>query len=108
MPEPVPSPLHSQFRTDPDMAELVGLFVSEIPSRIDAIREAWAGRQLHTLKHLVHQVRGSSAGFGFPAIGTAAGALEDALRARGTEEADLEQIAKHLDELVALCARAAT
>jgi HPt (histidine-containing phosphotransfer) domain-containing protein len=100
-------PLRSEFHGDPDLAELVELFLSEIPDRVRAIQRAWNARELPVLSRLAHQLRGSSAGYGFPSLGRAAGAVEDALLgANSCASADLERLAAQVDDLVALCRRA--
>jgi HPt (histidine-containing phosphotransfer) domain-containing protein len=102
------SPIHSHFRDDPDMAELVGLFLTELPERVRAIEQALEARELAALSRLAHQLRGSGTIYGFPSLGRAAGVVEDGLkRAAATPNADLERIAAQVDELVALCRRAA-
>lgn len=74
-------PLYSEMRNDPDMAELVDLFTSEMPDRLRQVRTAWETSDLTTVQRLAHQLRGAACGYGFPALGKVAGALEDSLRA---------------------------
>lgn len=74
------TPLFSDFAKDPDMAELVELFTAELPDRMNQLATAWQNKDLPTIKRIAHQLRGSSAGYGYPSLGTTAGALEDALR----------------------------
>jgi HPt (histidine-containing phosphotransfer) domain-containing protein len=101
-------PLRSKYAHDPDMAELVRLFVDELPERLKAVSAAWEGQRLSDLKRLAHQLRGASGGYGYPTIGAAAGALEDRIAGATTgAEPDLESIRKSMDELLDLCRRAA-
>lgn len=97
-----PQRLESQLANDPEMTELVQLFLSELPQRIDAVSRAWEERELATLKRLAHQLKGSCAGYGYPSIGAAAASVETDL----TGDAPLEKVAKDVDELLALCRRA--
>jgi HPt (histidine-containing phosphotransfer) domain-containing protein len=83
------------------MAELVAFFVSELPTRVEAIQSAWRARQIDTLTRLVHQLKGASAGYGFDPIGDAARAVE--LRLRGDQGPTVESTLAHLADL---CARA--
>jgi HPt (histidine-containing phosphotransfer) domain-containing protein len=73
-------PLRSRYADDPDMADILELFVNEMPKRLGEISSCWERRELERLTHLVHQLKGSSGGYGFPELGTAAGRLEDTLR----------------------------
>lgn len=94
--------LESQLAHDPEMAELLDLFLRELPHRINAVSHAWEAGELATLKRLAHQLKGSCAGYGFPTIGAAAASVETDL-AGG---APLEKVAGDVRELVALCRRA--
>jgi HPt (histidine-containing phosphotransfer) domain-containing protein len=101
------SPIISEFARDPDMAELVELFVSELPQRVDALHRAWSDKQVQSLTTLAHQLRGASAGYGFPTIGKSAERLEldlKALNAAGPSP-DLSAIAQQFNDLVELCNR---
>ncbi len=73
-------PITSEFANDPDMSELVDLFLHELPARVRAASEAWISADFVTVQRLAHQLRGSSAGYGFPLLGVAAGRVEDAMR----------------------------
>lgn len=101
-------PLVSQFAGDPDMAELVGLFLSELPDRIDALRSAWETRELGQLRRMAHQLKGAGAGYGFAPIGDAAAKLEKGLAAckGASADAPLDSLSRQLSELVDLCTRA--
>lgn len=101
------APIYSQLADDPDMVELVEMFVSELPNRVEAVLQHWQNRDLRELRRLVHQLKGSSGGYGFSQLGHAAGRLEMEL---GTmidcsEQNELEKIKSGVDELVRLCQR---
>lgn len=100
-------PILSEFATDPDMADLVELFVSEMPARIESLSKAWESRDYESLKRLAHQLKGASAGYGFPTIGAAAGVVEERLLGVGStgfgEQA--EAIAAQVRELSEMCKR---
>ena len=89
------------------MTELIDLFLGELPKRVELVAEAWQARELSKLQRLAHQLRGSSAGYGFPAIGSAAGRVEDAIRGHAPEQVQLEKLAVDVKELVSLCYRVA-
>jgi len=69
------APLRSRFCDDPDMAELVTYFVQEIPQRIEALRDYCESGDREGVQRLAHQLKGSSAGYGFDELGQAAASL---------------------------------
>ncbi|MFZ2873426.1 MAG: Hpt domain-containing protein [Phycisphaerales bacterium] len=104
-PSPPGRPLRSQLANDPDMQELIGLFIDELPERLGAITNALAERRADDVKRVAHQLRGACCGYGFPVLGLAAGKVEDAVRAMATPDADLAAVKAGVDELVSLCRR---
>jgi HPt (histidine-containing phosphotransfer) domain-containing protein len=101
-------PLRSEFAGDPEMKELIELFLQELPVRIESIRAAMETGDATALKRLAHQLRGASAGYGYPTLGTAAGAVEDRIKALGAEAAPqtLTKIGAEVGALVDMCRRA--
>lgn len=83
------------------MQELIQRFVSELPSRIGAIREAIAANDSSRVATLAHQLRGAGGGYGFPQISAAAAEIESAASAGSL---DLES---KLAELSLACEEAA-
>jgi len=110
MAEPNPSwgalpPLPSLYANDPAMKEVVEEFIGDIPERVRSIRTAFESGNRVDLTRLAHQLRGAGAGYGYPALTSAAGALEDQLRALSSDGA-LSAVAQEVDELIMLCERA--
>jgi histidine phosphotransfer protein HptB len=104
-----PSPrMVSEFAADPEMAELVQLFISELPARVAALNQAWTTRQINDLKRLSHQLKGASAGYGFPALGQAAATLETQLKRLDAATPAVEALAGQFQELIDLCSRVCT
>ena len=100
-------PLRSQYADDPEMAELVDLFVDELPQRVEALRAAFDAGDAPSLRRLAHQLRGAGAGYGFPAIGEAAGEVETRLRTAGNAAPELPNgLNRQLNDLIDLCSRA--
>ena len=100
-------PIISEFATDPEMADLVQLFLGELPQRISAMETAWRERRVQSLARIAHQLKGAGSGYGFPTIGTAAGSLEDRLRLLSeTDAAGLQRAAAEFKQLIDLCSRA--
>jgi CheY-like chemotaxis protein/HPt (histidine-containing phosphotransfer) domain-containing protein len=98
---PEAEPLESDLADDPEMAELIELFVEALPERARAIQLAGDHDDVDHVKDLAHQLKGTAGGFGFPRIMDAAAALERAA-AEGGGPGALEQ---RIDALVDLCAR---
>ena len=95
-------PVVSELANDPDMAELVEMFVNELPDRTAAIQKALADQDLEALGRLAHQLKGSAGGYGFPSITDAAKALEAGARM----DEDLVSLLSQVKKLVSLCERA--
>lgn len=103
-PDPSNEPLVSEFADDPDMAELVEMFVSDLPERIGTLKTAQETRDVDALTTIAHQLKGAAPGYGFAPIGDAAKAVEDALRAEG--EQAIDGLRDQVDALLNLCERA--
>jgi HPt (histidine-containing phosphotransfer) domain-containing protein len=102
----VDGPLTSEFASDPDMAELVELFISEVPQRVGMIADAYREEQWEMLQRISHQLKGASAGYGFPDLGTAAGKVEDIIKSGPiTDEKTLDNLTAGVRELILLCRR---
>ncbi|MEK6701417.1 MAG: Hpt domain-containing protein [Planctomycetota bacterium] len=100
-------PLISEFAGDPEMAELVESFASDLPSRIDAIIAAIKSQSVTDLKRLAHQLKGSAGGYGFQTLGASACKVEQGL-AKSTAPANeaIAAVDKDVRALVDLCYRA--
>lgn len=106
-PEQSRQPLRSTLANDPEMLELVAMFVADLSKRREAIEAAMQGRRLDDLRRLAHQLRGASASYGLAPLGEAAGRVEDAIkRVDGQEMTDLDRVRGEVDALVDLCDRA--
>lgn len=96
--------VQSEFADDPDMQELVELFVSELPERVAVLRSGLESNALDQVQRVAHQLKGASGGYGFPMIGDCAARVEAAVKTG----AALEQIRRCVDDLAELCRRAAS
>ena len=96
--------IRSRFADDPDMADLIQEFVGELASRADALSADLRAGRTDDLRRRAHQLRGAAAGYGFPEISGAAGALEDCLR-QGAPVGD-QRVATLASSLESLCRRA--
>ena len=98
-------PVRSQYADDPEMAEIIELFVGEMPRRMSDLAACWERRELERLTHMVHQLKGASGGYGFPALGEAAGQLERTLRQLldGGTAVELASLQGEFGQLLELC-----
>jgi HPt (histidine-containing phosphotransfer) domain-containing protein len=94
-------PIRSEFSDDPEMTELVRMFVDEMPHRINAIQQACDEARFNDLGTLAHQIKGASGGYGFPALGDTARALEVAIK----HDRETESIRREVERLVDMCRR---
>ena len=75
----------SELAREPDMAELVELFVQELPSRLAALQRAANAHDWPEVGRLAHQLKGASGSHGFPHLASAAASVEWTSRDRGLE-----------------------
>jgi CheY-like chemotaxis protein/HPt (histidine-containing phosphotransfer) domain-containing protein len=66
---------------DPEMRELLALFVAGLEDRADAIEKSLEHRDADRLAGLAHQLKGTARAYGFPQLTDEAGALEASLLA---------------------------
>ncbi len=93
------SPLYSTLATDPDLGEIVELFVEEMPNRTANLRARLEAADWDGLRQAAHQLKGAAGSYGFAPITPAAARVEDAIRQATPEE----EIREMVDELIALC-----
>jgi HPt (histidine-containing phosphotransfer) domain-containing protein len=101
------APILSTLSGDPDMLELIQLFVDEIPERARCLQDFWRRSEFAELRRIAHQLKGASGGYGFPDLGVAAGELERQLTAAADSSStpDLSSVSRQVDELIDLCHR---
>lgn len=97
----------SSFAGDPEMRELIGYFVEELPKRTHALEEAWKSADLGSLRRIAHQLKGAAGGYGFDTIGQAAGELEVCACDAPVGEDRVRFLESQVRRLVDLCSRAA-
>ena len=97
-----PQPRVSELASDPDFAELLAAFLSEMPKRISALETALTASDLGTLARLTHQLKGLAGGYGYPTIMEAASDVEQSAKA----QAALDVVRNQVNALVDLYRRA--
>ena len=98
------SRLVSEYANDPDMIDLVEMFIDEMPDRISAIEQAVHQADIAMLSSLSHQLKGSAGGYGFGPITTAAAQVEQL----ATTEKQLQEMEGAIAELLSLCRQASS
>lgn len=94
-------PLYSVLAKNPDLRELVQMFVDEMPHRIEKLTRELTAKDWQELLATAHQLKGSAGSYGFQEISPAAGTVEDLIRA-DSQESD---VARAVHELVSICQR---
>lgn len=93
--------VYSTFGEDPDLAELVEMFVDGLPARIAELKDLATSNDLESLCRAAHRLRGAGGSYGFSRVSCAAGRLEDAC----TESLSKSEIATALEAMIELCDR---
>jgi signal transduction histidine kinase/DNA-binding response OmpR family regulator len=83
---------------DAAMRRAVEGFVARLPTRVDELQILCAEQELEKLRTLVHQLKGTGGGYGFPAITQTAAKTEAVIRSNAT----IEVVRAAVDELIAL------
>lgn len=97
----VSEPIYSDLaQSDPAFSEIVELFVDGLTQRLDAMQDALQANDMDRLRRLVHQLKGSGGGHGYPVLSQNASELEQQVLQGVTGE-----ITQGLDELAGLVAR---
>lgn len=97
----VSSGIYSDLAVDPDLAELVDLFVAEIPNRIEQLTSAAATDDWEGVRRVAHQMKGAAGSYGFSPVTTVAARVEDSIRT-GCEEATLRMAVADLEQICSL------
>ena len=92
-------PIYSTLGDDPDLGEIVEMFVGEIPERTANLIDCLEGGDWEGLRRAAHQIKGAAGSYGFEPVTPYAARLEVAVRDSKPEE----EIREALDTLVAIC-----
>ena len=79
------------------MRQAVQAFVNRLPDRVNTLASLSAAGDLDELKRVLHQMKGSGSGFGFPRLTELAGQAERTILAQGAAE----QVRAEVDSLIA-------
>lgn len=93
--------IFSSLTDDPDMAELVAMFVDEIPDRMASLKDSFMTGRLDVLRRTAHQLKGAAGSYGFDIVTKWAAQLKANIR----DEASEELVRDALHELISVCKR---
>jgi histidine phosphotransfer protein HptB len=92
-------PLYSSLGGDPDLGDLVTLFVEEMTDRVAHLYDLYNRKDWEELRRSAHQLKGAAGSYGFGAISPYAGKLETAIRDTVGED----EILLAVNELADIC-----
>jgi len=98
----IQAPLYSTLGDDPDLGEIVELFVEEMPGRIETLVEQYNSGDWQSLRRTAHQLKGAAGSYGFEQVTPVAAELEQKLDRDEPEEqirAAIEQLIDHCQRL---------
>ena len=93
------SEIYSSFGDDPDLGDLVEIFVSEIPDRVATLLEAFESGDRESLRRTAHQLKGAAGSYGFDQLTPYSAALERSV----IDDCPEETVQQTLQELVDIC-----
>jgi HPt (histidine-containing phosphotransfer) domain-containing protein len=94
-------PVYSTLGVDPELNEIVEMFVAEMPERVGELREQLDASDWEGLRHTAHQLKGAAGSYGFNPVTPLAARVEDSILAKEPET----QIRRAVEELTHLCNR---
>jgi histidine phosphotransfer protein HptB len=93
--------VYSRLGGDPDLADIVEMFVEEVPGRLEIMRDHLSKGDWQGLGRVAHQLKGAAGSYGFDVVSPIAGRIESAVHDGEPEE----QIRAAVAELVEVCGR---
>lgn len=92
-----PVSIHSSWQNDPDYADLLPLFVGELPTLRRTLLEFAKVCDFENVRREAHKLRGSAGGYGYHGLSELAGQLEDTCK---NSARDSTAILQELDRLI--------
>jgi HPt (histidine-containing phosphotransfer) domain-containing protein len=84
---------------DPDLWNIVQLFVNEMPLRIQKLLDEYQAKDWEKLSCTAHQLKGAAGSYGFGEVSPVAAHLEQAAKSSANEN----EILQILNELIRIC-----
>lgn len=95
---------YSTLAADPDLSEIVEMFVEEMPGRIRDLQQQFVTNDWDELARLAHQLKGAAGSYGFDQITPYAARLERSVR----NGLPMNEIRSAHEDLCEACARVRT
>ncbi|MDR1053381.1 MAG: Hpt domain-containing protein [Planctomycetaceae bacterium] len=92
-------PIYSSIADDPDIYDLVAMFIDEMPERISRFNALMKSGDNEGLLHFAHQFKGSAGSYGFVELSHAAEEVVTAIKTKQPEN----QIVTLAQNLINLC-----
>lgn len=92
------SQIYSSMAGDEDLADLVEVFVGEIPNRVEALNAAASLQDWKSVERYAHQLKGALGSYGFGTVMPFAQDLE-AITREGKPEAEIVAALKQLESM---------
>ncbi|MDA7980307.1 MAG: Hpt domain-containing protein [Pirellulales bacterium] len=99
------NPIYSDFGGEEGMAELVELYVDEMPERIETLDRCGKRQDIKELARLAHQLKGAAGSYGFMQISEIAEQLDRAIKIC-SGPSDLQRVEDLLARTIDACRRA--
>lgn len=96
-------PIQSEFADDPEMQELIQMFLVGLTDYCTQLEQGLADQDLETLRRVGHQLKGAGGGYGYSLITATGGQLEQAVLRDGAVTDDVRAAAR---ELIQVCRNA--
>ncbi|MEM9353931.1 MAG: Hpt domain-containing protein [Planctomycetota bacterium] len=93
--------VYSDFGDDPDLGELVEMFVDELPGRVSDLEEQASLQDWQAVCRGAHQLKGAGGSYGFASISSVGQVLESKCKSDAPEDEILQALA----DLAGLCGR---
>ncbi|HRX82523.1 MAG: Hpt domain-containing protein [Planctomycetaceae bacterium] len=94
--------VYSTLGLDPDLGDLVEMFVDELPNRVSKLQECWDRTDLEGLGRAAHQLKGAAGSYGFEELTPSLTRLDYSVRMSRSDD----EILSAIEEVIELCSRA--
>jgi histidine phosphotransfer protein HptB len=93
--------VYSTLGTDPDLGDLVEMFVDEMPQRLEQIQECWDKSDMEGLERAAHQLKGAVGSYGFDELTPILRTLESNVKESQPEA----EIISSIEAAISVCSR---